>query len=77
MIDQSPRRDVVTMAADIDFTVDDVHDVAVRGSRVFASEDILDRVRRSRAAVERALTRGRKVYGWEMSFRFPSPRIDR
>jgi histidine ammonia-lyase len=63
MSEQSMSNAVVTMQADVDFTVDDVHDVAVRGARVFASEEILDRVRRSRAAVERALTRGRKVYG--------------
>ena len=54
---------VVTMQVDRDLTVDDVHNVAVGGARVFAAEDILDRVRRSRAAVERALAGGRKIYG--------------
>jgi histidine ammonia-lyase len=44
-------------------TVDEVHSVAVLGARIVASEDVLDRVRRSRAAVERALIRGRKIYG--------------
>jgi histidine ammonia-lyase len=54
---------VVTLEADIAVTVDEVHSVSVKGARIVASEDILDRVRRSRAAVERALTRGRKIYG--------------
>ncbi|MDQ2944055.1 MAG: aromatic amino acid ammonia-lyase [Candidatus Dormibacteraeota bacterium] len=54
---------VVTLQADTALTIDDVHRIAVRGSRVFASEEILDRVRRSSGVVERALTRGRKIYG--------------
>lgn len=54
---------VVTLEADIGLTVHDVHNIAVGGARVFASEEVLDRVRRSRAAVERALARGRKIYG--------------
>ena len=54
---------VVTIGADMGLTVNDVHNIAVSGSRVFASEDALERVRRSSAVVERALIRGRKVYG--------------
>src|SRR5712692_5366908 len=54
---------VVTLEAEMGVTVDEVHSVAVKRARIIASEDVLDRVRRSRAAVERALTRGRKIYG--------------
>ena len=54
---------VVTLEADIGLTVDTVHSVAVKGCRVFASEDVLERVRRSSGVVERALKRGRKIYG--------------
>src|ERR1700694_804200 len=54
---------VVMLEADIGLTVDDVHEIAVNGARLFASEETLERVRRSSAVVERALTRGRKVYG--------------
>src|ERR1700694_2722353 len=54
---------VVTLEVERGVTVDDVYDIAVGGARVFASEDVLDRVRRSRASVERALLSGRKVYG--------------
>lgn len=54
---------VVMLEADTGLTVDDVHEIAVNGTRLFASEETLERVRRSSAVVERALTRGRKVYG--------------
>src|ERR1700694_2137726 len=54
---------VVMLEADIGLTVDDVYEIAVNGTRLFASEETLERVRRSSAVVERALTRGRKVYG--------------
>jgi histidine ammonia-lyase len=54
---------VVTLEGEMGVTVDEVHSVAVMGARIVASEDVLERVRRSRAAVERALTRGRKIYG--------------
>ncbi len=54
---------IITLYHDQLLTVDDVHNIAVNGMRVFASEEVLDRVRRSRAAVERALLGGRKIYG--------------
>src|SRR6202521_752876 len=54
---------VVTLEVERGVTVDDVYDIAVGGARVFASEDVLDRVRRSRASVERALLSGRRGYG--------------
>jgi histidine ammonia-lyase len=57
---QSP---VVTLEADMGLTVDDVFKVAVEGASIFASEEILDRVRRSNQVVEHVLGRGRKVYG--------------
>src|SRR6202035_4104058 len=37
--------------------------VAVEGASIFASEDILDRVRLSNLVVQHVLGRGRKVYG--------------
>jgi histidine ammonia-lyase len=63
MIGDRTETPVVTLEADMGLTVDDVYDIAVKGARVFASESILERVRRSSGVVERALTRGRKVYG--------------
>ena len=54
---------VVMLEADVGLTVDDVHEIAVNGARLFVSEETLERVRRSSAVVERALARGRKVYG--------------
>src|ERR1700674_4747054 len=54
---------VVTLEVERGVTVDDVYDIAVGGARVCASEDVLDRVRRSRASVERALLSGRRGYG--------------
>lgn len=57
------REAVLTLETDAGLTVDDVHMVAVGGARIFASEDVLERVRQSNEVVERALTRGRKIYG--------------
>ncbi len=57
------RRPTVVLEADRGLTVDEVYDISVSHHSVFASEDVLERVRQSRAAVERALSRGRKVYG--------------
>lgn len=54
---------IITLHDDQFLTIDDVYNVAVNEMRVFASEEVLDRVRRSRGAVERALGRGRKIYG--------------
>jgi histidine ammonia-lyase len=54
---------VITLYDDQRLTVEDVYSVAAQGMRVFASEEVLDRVRRSRVAVERALARGGKIYG--------------
>ncbi len=44
-------------------SVDDVYEIAVNGRRLFATEEVLERVRQSRATVEHVLGRGRKVYG--------------
>src|SRR5712692_770504 len=63
MTDPSKQSNVVMLEADHGLTVDDVHEIAVNRARVFASEETLERVRRSSAVVERALTRGRKIYG--------------
>jgi histidine ammonia-lyase len=57
------RQSVITLEMDRTLTVDEVHEVAVRGARVFASEEVLETVRQSRATVERALQQGRKIYG--------------
>ena len=44
-------------------TADEVHEVAVHGARLQVSRMKRERVRRANAVVERALARGRKIYG--------------
>jgi histidine ammonia-lyase len=62
-MDMVSERAVVTIEVDQSLTVDQVHSIAVRGCRVFASEAVLERVRLSSVVVDRALGRGRKIYG--------------
>jgi histidine ammonia-lyase len=44
-------------------TSEEVHEVAVHGARIEVTQMRRERVRRSNAVVERALKRGRKIYG--------------
>lgn len=53
----------VTLAADRAMTADEVHEVAVHGHRLVVAPQRFERVKRASAVVERALARGRKIYG--------------
>src|SRR5713101_2954282 len=44
-------------------TAEEVHEVSVHGARLDVTQMRRERVRRASAVVERALTRGRKIYG--------------
>ena len=62
MTPRHPRKLTVTLGQG-GLTVDDVHHVAVHGAPLEVTRTRLERVRRSSAVVERALTRKRMVYG--------------
>jgi histidine ammonia-lyase len=62
MTPRHPKLAAVTLGSR-PMTVDEVHEVAIHGSRLDVSRMRRERVRRSSAVVERALKRGRKIYG--------------
>jgi histidine ammonia-lyase len=53
----------VTLTPDRAVTSEEVHDVAVHGHRLLVSPERLEQVQLASAVVERALARGRKIYG--------------
>jgi histidine ammonia-lyase len=62
MTPRHPKQMVVKLGERA-MTAEEVHEVAVHGARLDVSRKRMEKVRRSNAVVERALARGRKIYG--------------